>query len=346
MSPLPLLGLPLVPFYFLGWRLRLALYQRRIIPKRRLLAKVISVGNLTLGGSGKTPLVLYLSQGLEQRGYNPAVLSRGYGRKGREPLLMEKTGELNPQDAGDEPFLLAKYGIPVLVEKDRFHSGTMAQARGYSPLILDDGYQYIGLHRDVNILIIDSSNPWGNGFLLPAGSLREPLSEAKRADIIIINRADQAGNLTSLKRKLRNIKGDIPLFESLYLPHSLHWLGEDEEIPLTELRGRRVYALSALGNPTSFENALEGLGAVLVGKRRFLDHHFYSKGDVEEVRKRAKRKGADWLVTTEKDEVKLTHLLPGNFPLLSLCMRLTIRKEEDFWQAMDALLAGGSLRTT
>lgn len=345
-SPLYLLGLPLVPLYFLGWRLRFSLYRRGIIPQRRLGTKVISVGNLTLGGSGKTPLVLYLTQGLQQRGYSPAVLSRGYGRKGRGPLLMEKTGELSPQDAGDEPYLLAKYGIPVLVERDRFHSGTIAQLKGFSPLILDDGYQYLGLYRDVDILIIDSSNPWGNGFLLPAGPLREPLSEARRAHIIILNRTDRADNLADLKRKLRSFGEDILLFEATYLPHFLHRLGEDEEIPPTELRGRRIYVLSALGNPISFESSLKGLGASLVGKRRFLDHHLYSKGEVEKVGKRAERKGATLIVTTEKDEVKLTHLLPFNFPVLSLRMRLTIGQEEDFWRSMDALLRGRSLTTT
>lgn len=346
MSPLPLLGLPLVPLYFLGWRLRFALYQSGIIPQRRLGAKVISVGNLTLGGSGKTPLVLYLTQGLRQRGYNPAVLSRGYGRQGSSPLLVEGIEGLSPQDAGDEPLLLAKYGNPVLVARNRFHSGTMAQARSYSPLILDDGYQYMGLHRDVNILVVDSSNPWGNGFLLPAGPLREPLSEVKRADIIVLNKVDQAGDLAALKQKLQNIKGDSPLFEATYLPCSLHWLGGNEEIAPTELKGKRVYALSALGNPASFESSLEGLGAILVGKRRFLDHHFYKRIEIEKVGQEVERKGATWVVTTEKDEVKLTPLLPSNFPLLSLQMRLTIRREKEFWRAMDALLAGGSLRTT
>ena len=337
-TPLSLLGLPLVPLYFLGWRLRLALHQRGIIPKRRLLAKVISVGNLTLGGSGKTPLVLYLSQGLQQRGKNPAVLTRGYGRKGREPLLLEGTEGVNPRDVGDEPFLLAKYGVPVLVEKDRAQSGMRAQIKGFSPLILDDGYQYLGLHRDVDILTIDSSNPWGNGFLLPAGPLREPLGEMRRADIIILNRVDQAGDLAALKQKLRNIRGECPLFEAYYLPHSLHWLQGKEEISPGELKGRRVYALSAIGSPASFESTLEGLGAILVGKRRFLDHHLYKKMELARVEQAARRKGATWMVTTEKDEVKLTHLPPGNLPLLSLHMRLTIEEEENFWQAMDSLM--------
>ncbi len=345
-SPLFLLGLPFVPLYFLGWKLRTVLYRRGVIPQRNLRVKVISVGNLTLGGSGKTPLVLYLAQGLKQRGYRPGVLSRGYGRKGRGLLLLEEVKGLSPKDVGDEPYLLARYGIPVLVERDRFRSGRMAQAKGFFPLILDDGFQYLGLYRDVEILIIDSSNPWGNGFLLPAGPLREPLGEVRRAHIVILNRADQASNLGDLKRKLRSLKGDIALFEAAYLPQSLHWLGEDEEISLRELRGKRVYALSALGNPTSFENSLEDLGASLEGKRRYLDHHFYKRIEVEEVWKEAERRGANWIVTTEKDEVKLTDLLPFKFPILSLRMRLAIRQEEDFWRALDALLVGGSLRTT
>jgi len=260
--------------------------------------------------------------------------------------LLEEVKGLSPKDVGDEPYLLAKYGIPVLVERDRFRSGRMAQARGFSPLILDDGFQYLGLYRDVDILIIDSSNPWGNGFLLPAGPLREPLGEVRRAHIILLNRADQASNLGDLKRKLRGLKGDIALFEAAYLPQSLHLLGEDEEISLMELRGKGVYALSALGNPTSFELSLEDLGAILVGKRRYLDHHFYKRDEVEEVWKEAERRGANWVVTTEKDEVKLTDLLPFKFPILSLRMRLAIRQEEDFWRALDALLVGGSLRTT
>ena len=340
-SPLYYLGLPLVPLYFLGWKLRIALYRRQIIPQRRLEVKVISVGNLTVGGSGKTPLALYLARGLQERGYRPAVLSRGYGRKGRRPLLVERVEKLNPEDVGDEPYLLARYGVPILVGKDRFHTGRIAQARGFSPLILDDGFQYLSLYRDVDILVIDSSNPWGNGLLLPAGLLREPLGEVRRAHIIILNRVDQAGSLGDLKQKLLSLKEGIAFFEAAYLAQSLHWLGEDEEISLSELRGKGVYALSALGNSSSFEKALVDLGAVLVGKRRFLDHHFYKRGEVEGALREAEKRGANWIVTTEKDEVKLSGFLPFKLPILTLQMRMEIKEEVSFWGMLEAPLGSG-----
>jgi tetraacyldisaccharide 4'-kinase len=341
LSPLFYLGLPLVPLYFLGWKLRIALYRREIIPQRRLGVKVISVGNLTVGGSGKTPLALYLVQRLKESGYRPAVLSRGFGRKGRELLLVKRVEKLSPKDVGDEPYLLAKYGVPILVGKDRFHTGRIAQTRGFSPLILDDGFQYLSLYRDVDILIIDSSNPWGNGLLLPAGHLREPLGAVRRAHIIILNRADQAGNLGDLKRKLLSLKEDIALFEAVYLPQSIHWLGEDEEISLRELRGKGVYALSALGNSSSFEKVLEDLGAILVGKRRFIDHHFYKRGEVEGVLKEAEKRGANWVMTTEKDEVKLSGFLPFKLPMLTLRMRMQIKEEGGFWRMLEVLLGKG-----
>ncbi len=337
--PLCLLGLPLVPLYFLGWGLRTSLYRRGFIPQKKLRARVISVGNITLGGSGKTPFVLYLAQRLKKKGHRPAVLSRGYGRKGKEPLLVERAEGKTPRDMGDEPYLLSRYGIPVLVGKDRFSSGVLAQSKGFSPLILDDGFQYLNLYRDVEILIIDSSNPFGNGLLLPAGPLREPLSEVGRADLIILNRADQARGLEALKGRLRKLNPRAPLFEAYYLPQSLHLLGETKERPLTELEGRRVFALSALGNPGPFETSLVNLRAVLVGRKRFLDHHFYKKGEVERLEREARGKGAEWVVTTEKDEVKLSAFLPFRLPILSLQMKLIIKQERDFWRTLDALLA-------
>jgi len=335
LFPLYLLSLP----YGGAVRARSFLYSLQLLKKRELPCPVISVGNITVGGTGKTPLVMALAKGLMARGISVAILSRGYKRtKTSEPVVSDgKTIFLSPEESGDEPFLMAKacQGIPVLVGKDRFINGQLALQRfGVRGLLLDDGYQYLPLYRDINILLVDSTIGFGDYHLLPRGILREPLSHLRRANLFLINKAAEPAAYQSLEKKIQEIYPGAQVFHSDYLPVSL--VGpEEEQEGLDSLKGKKVLALSGVANPNSFSSMLRKCGMKIVEEVIFPDHHVYTTRDISFIQEKAE--GVDGIVTTEKDMVKLKKLDSGHPPIWALRIEMKIWEEEEFLKRIVSL---------
>ena len=292
---------PLSVLYGAVTRTRLSLYRRGTFHSTRLDRPVISVGNITTGGTGKTPLVEWVARTIAAAGKKVCILTRGYGRDNpdRQVVVSDGTNVLaNPSEAGDEPFLLATNlaGVAAVISNaDRIEAAKGAiRHLGTDCFVLDDGFQHLRLERDLNILTIDATNPWGGGHLLPYGRLREPLSGLSRADCVVITRADQANNLDTLRDQIRGLTANAPIFQSRMRIKNL-----PETIPTP------VAAFCGVGNPQSFFNQIPH---EVVLQKTFPDHHRYSQTDVDSLIEAARRAGAHSLITTAKDAVKLKSL--------------------------------------
>jgi tetraacyldisaccharide 4'-kinase len=312
----------------------------------RMDRPVISVGNITVGGTGKSPTVQFLCKGLSERGWSPAALSYGYGGMlhGRFGIVSDRSGiKLNADAAGDEPVMLASSlpGVPVVVGKHRHISGKAAiDELGADLLVLDDGFQVWKLRRDLDIVLIDSSNPFDNGRLLPAGKLREPLSALWRAGCFIITGDPDTGARNDILAKIRGYT-DAPVFFGRFVPSALVSIADRTEMPLGAIRGKKVIAMSSIANPTRFEKALSGVGAVIVGKERFPDHHCYWAEDVAYINRHAMDSDAEIIVTTDKDAVKLDeHDLA--LPAYALGIKLDMDNESGFWSFVEGALRGNA----
>jgi len=293
---------PLSVLYGAVTRTRLSLYRRGTFHSTKLDRPVISVGNITTGGTGKTPLVEWVARTIAGAGKKVCILTRGYGRENpdRQVVVSDGTNVLaNPSEAGDEPFLLATNlaGIAAVISNaDRIEAAKGAiKHLGTDCFVLDDGFQHLRLERDLNIVTIDATNPWGGGHLLPYGRLREPLSGLSRADCIVITRADQANNLDALRDEIRRLTENARLFQSTMRIKNL-----PETIPTP------VAAFCGVGNPQSFFNLIPH---EIVLQKTFPDHHRYSQTDADSLIEAATRAGAQSLITTAKDAVKLKSLL-------------------------------------
>ncbi len=293
-------------------KLHLAGYRIGLARRTRLPLPVISIGNLTVGGTGKTTAAISVATCLSERRQRVAVLSRGYGRSGRDKCVVvsQGFGPLVPwQQAGDEPFLLARAlpGVFVLAGKDRRLTGRRAIADFRADtIVLDDGFQYQRLHKDIEIVLVDALAPFGYDYLVPRGLLREPARHLARADAIWITHCDlvRDSDVQNLRQHIERLAQTVRVWQSMHAPARLRRLDADEEADPEALQGRRVCALSAVGNPLAFERTLERLGAVLEGRARFPDHHPYQPEDLWQVA-REQAASADWIVTTEKDAVRL-----------------------------------------
>jgi tetraacyldisaccharide 4'-kinase len=302
--------------YGLAVRLRAALYRRGWLRRRRLPVPVISVGNLTLGGTGKTPVVIWLVGRLLERGVRVAVLSRGYRRRSREPRLLVTDGRdllAGPAEAGDEPHLIARRcpGALVAVGADRYALGQWLLERfPVDCFVLDDGFQHLALHRDEDLLLVDASAPADLEALCPAGRLREPLSAAARATALVLTRADGGRPVEPLLAALGQAgapAGAPILFR--FAPGALVAVTAGREEPACSLAGRKVLLFSGIASPASFQTLAEGVGAVVADHRVFADHHTYRAADVSALLEQADRLGAERLVTTEKDAGKVAPFL-------------------------------------
>jgi len=294
----------------------------RIRPAR-FSAKVISVGNITLGGTGKTTLVEYLSAKLCSAGNKIAVLSRGYKRDSKRP---------GAQGLGDEPAMLAKK-LPlarVVVNKNRIKAAQTA-IRDYTSdiLILDDGLQQWKIFKDLEIVTIDAQNPFGNYRMLPAGFLREPLSALKRADIFVLTQSRSGQDTSGLTDKLKRLNSRALIVESRHEPQGVSWLDQaDELLNLEFLKGKTVAIFSGIGNPDGFRNCICGLG-IKVGKFfRFPDHHDYTQADILRIVREVKENNLDAIITTQKDAVKVRELGIKGLAILVLEIKLSITKNE------------------
>jgi len=309
LSSLILLLAPFSLLYGLIVMLRNRLFDRGFVKPERLPGRVISIGNLTVGGTGKTPMVIQLAGMLQDRGYRPAVLSRGYGGTSKHPVNVVSKGDgplMNHHEAGDEPVLIAKSlaGVPVLTGPRRVLTGDWALKNlGVDVLILDDGFQHRQLFRDINIVLFNAVSPFGNGSLLPGGPLREPLSALKRADIII---ATGTYDDVAAARPIALPDGvRAPVFRCYYEPYSLLQGEQDTAFPLEIIKGKKICAFAGIGNPMAFEKTLRSLGADVVVFIPFPDHHRYTQQDVCLIDEKARQCRVEMIVTTEKDKVKL-----------------------------------------
>jgi tetraacyldisaccharide 4'-kinase len=298
---------PLSVLYGAITRARLSLYRRGTLQSFKLERPVISVGNITTGGTGKTPLVEWVARTVAATGRRVCILTRGYGRDnpGRRVVVSDGNTVLAaPSEAGDEPFLLASnlLGVAaVIADADRVAAGRHAIAQFNTDcFVLDDGFQHLRLERDLDIVTIDATNPWGGGHLLPYGRLREPPSSLSRADCVVITRIDQASNVPALTEKLRLLTNNAPIF---HLRMRVTRLKPFKNAP--EMIAPPVAAFCALGNPQSFFNQLSH---EVVFQRSFPDHHRYTQHDLASLTAAAQRAGAKSLITTAKDAVKLQSL--------------------------------------
>ncbi|MBI5587585.1 MAG: tetraacyldisaccharide 4'-kinase [Deltaproteobacteria bacterium] len=331
---------PLSVVYEFAVRLRTLLYGAGVLHSAKLLCGVVSVGNITVGGTGKTPLTILIAEFLRRKDKRVVILSRGYKRKGTGVALVSDLNGvlLGPDDAGDEPYLMAKRlpGVPVVVGADRVAGGRFAAER-FKPdfIILDDGFQHLRLKRDLNILLVDGEEGFGNGYILPRGILREPRSKIDRADVVFVKGA-----------KLRDPDGDwlkkffIPALHFSYRPSLAYDLNTGARKPIEFFKGKTALAVAGLANPQSFFKTLGELEVTTSKRLIFPDHHSYSAGDLELIKREAQVAGL--IITTEKDGVKLKGTLPG-LPVYCLSIDAVFedRDRRDFEKLFAPLLKGG-----
>ncbi|MFZ4627383.1 MAG: tetraacyldisaccharide 4'-kinase [Blastocatellia bacterium] len=307
---------PLSWFYRLGITLRLWAYHLGLFKSHRLPGRVISVGNLTVGGTGKTPCVAFLARSLTAMGAPVAILSRGYRRqsRGRVEVSDGRRVIASPAEAGDEPWLLAHLcpGVRVIADRDRFQAGSwLAAETKTTHFLLDDGYQHLQLARDLNLLLVDATESFAKVRLVPWGRFREPLSSLIRADAVIVTRSDRSFDRQALLRKLhRHLRPGVPIF---FAWHELTTLlpvrpGQEGAPPVwsrADLRHRRLAAFAGIAHPEQFFADLRTAGAELVLTRAFPDHYRYRVAELEEMVRQAEIAGAEGVLLTEKDAANL-----------------------------------------
>ena len=333
-------------------QLRLWLYRHRLIRPSTLGCQVISVGNLTVGGTGKTPVVEVFARTLQQQGRKVAILSRGY--KSKEMPFVQKmvqritTGKievpprvvsdgkrllLDSWTAGDEPYMLASNlpNVSVVVDKDRVKAGKYAiKELGCDTLILDDGFQYLKLGNRMDIALVDRTNPFGGGHLLPRGLLREPMRNIKRAGFIFITKCDEGGD-RELREELRRLNPVAEISECRHTAKYLKDVFGEKTYELDMLKGMKIAAISAIAVPESFENALRSFGVELIYTRRFADHHRFTQQEIINTINWSIKRGAQAILTTEKDAVRFPFVDRRDIPVLFMRVEIEMLSgQEEF----------------
>ena len=337
-TPLRFLLIPLSWLYTAGVQLRNILYTRGVFKARRLPCRVLSVGNIVVGGTGKTPAIIAIAKHLQREGLRVAILLRGYKRRVREKVAIVSDGEkvcTSPVESGDEAYMMAKHlrNVPILVGKCRYSAGQVALERfKVDVLLLDDGFQHRQLARDVDILTISTTHPFGSPEkLLPAGPLREPLTALRRADLILLTHADVPNISAHTQKLVKPLAPNIPVLTSTHQPTHLYSLavsGQQESLVagendsnrhnalstadsrllianIKELQGKRVLAVCGIGNPDAFVATLTRCSVASVELLAFPDHHVYTETDKQQIETVFQETASDLIVTTQKDEQKL-----------------------------------------
>ena len=340
---------------------RLALYRKRVFRAQEIGCPVISIGNLTVGGTGKTPVAEMLARELQKRGRRVAILSRGYKSVPRPfiqrlknrvfkhldlfpPRIVSDGARvlLDSRRAGDEPHMLAKNlpGVCVLVDKDRVKSGLHALRHFDSDvLLLDDGLQYQRLRHRLDVVLVDCQSPFGNERLLPRGTLREPPVNLRRASYIIVTKSGSEPD-TALLSRLRKLNPTAAIIECDHAPR--HWqdLRTGEKFPLDHLKGRHVGAMSGIARPESFEEGVRRLGANVEITKSFADHHRFTKKEILRFLEWCDRRSLDALVTTEKDAVRFPEIDNPQVPMLFLRVEIEILRGHGHWEDLIERAAG------
>ena len=326
-------------------------YETGIFKRKRLGCYVISLGNITVGGTGKTPTAQYLAATIRDMGRRVVILNRGYRAKWRGDVGIVSDGQklyMDATEAGDEAFMLAKHlpEVPVLIGAERALTGQYAiEHFGAEVAILDDGYQHWQLARDMDILLIDAVNVFGNGYMLPRGTLREPVSHIERAGVCLLTKVDQAVGVSRehIKNTIRKYNEKALIVESIHRPRRFVELKDwhrdiaGEGVDIKALAGKRVMAVSAIGNPMSFEQTLCDIGARIAESLRFPDHHEYTTKELQDVLDQAVSLGAEAIVFTEKDAVKIPLTIieaKAPIPMFVICVEVTFQEGAEPFQAM------------
>jgi tetraacyldisaccharide 4'-kinase len=334
-ASLPLLLLSLA----YGALVRLRVYLVKGRKARSLPGFTVSIGNLTAGGTGKTPATQMLAEWAVGEGNNVAILSRGYGGANKKVTIVSDGASVlaDPKEVGDEACLLARRlkGVPVVVSKNRYAAGLEAQNRfGSTFFILDDGYQHLGLKRDLNLLLLDTVSPFGNGRLLPLGPLREPASEIRRADAVILTRAGRLQDYGVQTDGLKKALMGKPFFKADHVPEKVIYISKNETYAPSFLKGKRVAAFAGIGRPDFFRDTLIGLGAEVLFFKGFPDHHPFTDDEIQCLINEKNNAGADLIITTEKDWVRVSALLPEDQPVAYLTVRFDLLNDSESFFAM------------
>ncbi len=324
--------------YELAVRLRVAAYETDYLKPKKLDATVISVGNLTLGGAGKTPMVHYIARYLKSEDHRVAILTRGYARKSSGMRVLNNPAKESDEAAarsylefGDEPLMLARSlpDIPIIVNIDRYDAGrTAEQTFGSDVLVLDDGYQHLSLARDLNILLIDATDTFGGFEMPPFGRLREPLYGLKRADAVIVTRADRAFDEAQTQAIIRHYCGDgVPVMYFYSGITALRHLATGEVYEVKNFAGWNFAVACGIGNPQALSEDILQVGINIVSEKFFRDHHGFTQTDLDQITRAAKEAGADAILTTEKDAIRLEGLTYGDIPVYAA--QLEIQSDDE-----------------
>jgi tetraacyldisaccharide 4'-kinase len=324
-------------------KLRRTFYEKSVFKSKNLSCPVISIGNISVGGTGKTPMTIYVANAVRDLGYNVAIISRGYKGKAETTGGIVSDGKtllMAPEIAGDEPYMMGARlnDVPIIVGKNRFKAGSLA-VRKFEPdiLILDDGFQHLKLQRDLDLVLLDCRKPIGNGHLLPRGIMREPASALFCANAIILTRADTANNreLTLLLQRLRLQERKKPVFRAYHKPIVYKIINRERNIKealkqnLDCIKGRALFAFSGLADNHNFRRTLKSLKCNMAGYLEFSDHHSYSDNDLNDILAAAKKSMSKCLVTTEKDYVRIAHKIAWPIDLYVVGIEIEFGADEE-----------------
>jgi tetraacyldisaccharide 4'-kinase len=340
--------------YYIGYSIKKLHSYKKL---KQLPYPVVSIGNITVGGTGKTPATIAIAEEAKKRGFYPIILTRGYKGKAKGPcfVLARKPGSPEVKDfrtsalprfcssaldAGDEPVLMAERlkDVPIVKCADRYKGGVFAIENLKSQIsnpkskivfILDDGFQRWRLYRDLDIVLIDGSNPFGNRKLLPSGPLREPLSELKRADMFVVTKTRNE----ELINELKGFNSSAPVYFSEYKTIKLRNIS-GEELPVEALKDKRVFAFCGLANPESFKQTALSVCGEMGGFKTYRDHYKYETADIKYLEEQSKRTGCDFLLTTEKDMAKIKEFRISDFKSQILCLQIAFSAEPAFFDSV------------
>ncbi len=325
---------------------RIAAYKTGIFKKKRLPCKIISIGNITVGGTGKTPLTIYIAELLTGIGLSVVVISRGYKGTAENTRSIVSDGQeilIDAKKSGDEPFMMAqtllRFRIPVIVGKSRYHAGLLAIKR-FKPdvILLDDAFQHLRIFRDINLVLLDGKKPFGNNYLLPRGVLREPISSLTRGDAFIFTRTDRllTGSLSELTPIKNKTILDLPVFQTAHVPYISDSIKNNRNDPSISqpkdfgiLKNRKVLAFSGIAGNLDFKNTIERFSCDIKSFIEFPDHHLYHDDDLKKITQAAREKGVDCILTTEKDYVKIRERFSWPFDLVIVGIKISFGDQEE-----------------
>ncbi len=329
-------------------RIRESLYKKRIFKSEKLPCTVISIGNITTGGTGKTPMTIYMAELIQDLGLSVAVVSRGYkGRAEKKGGIVSNGKKLYMEavDAGDEPCMIAARlkGVPVIIGGDRFAAGSMA-VKQFNPdvIILDDAFQHLQIQRDINLVLLDNDLPFGNRHMLPRGILREPISALKRGDAFVLTRA--ASEINGLPEDLNDIARGMPVFRSSHIPY-LHSVvkcgasgaglktGSKTQFKISQglniLKNKKLFLFSGIARNRDFYNSVNLIEKKIKGFLEFPDHYIYTNNDIKRITQSASESEADYIVTTEKDYARMDREIAWPLDLIIIGVEISLGKDKE-----------------